>query len=150
MQNSLTAKVLAILNRTVKSMDLNFFIIVFSAELLLFLILIYVLIKADDWICQREIRLRKEARQVLFIIITSKDMLRAFNKGFERVLGLNTFDITGFIYFVVHLYSDLKRLTKIKGGFLAKLHIFKIITNVMRNKNRLLATIVNLQSCTEN
>jgi hypothetical protein len=122
-------------------MDLNLFIIIFTAELLLFLILIYLIIKADDWICKRESRLKKEARQLLFIVVTSKELLRSFNISFERILGLSAFDITGFIYFIIHLYSDLKRLTKIKGGFLAKLHILKIITNLVSNKNRFLATI---------
>jgi hypothetical protein len=54
---------------------------------------------------------------------------------------LNAFDITEFIFFVIHIYSDIKKLTKLKGGFLAKMHIFKIIATLIKNKTRFLATI---------
>jgi hypothetical protein len=122
-------------------MDINFFIIIFFTEFLIFLGLIYLLIKVDDWVCQKEIKLKKEAKQLLFIVVTSKEMLRAFNKNFNRILGLNAFDITGFVYFLVQLHADIKKLTKIKGGFLAKLYALKIISMFFKNKNRFRATI---------
>ncbi len=122
-------------------MTIEYLFLIFMVEIILFIAAIYMLVKADNWIKQKTVLTSDNTPKLYDLISNFRFELKTFNRKHGKNKEPKPLNPQELSIFAKELVNDFAKSFIPGFSFKRRFLIFKIFLKVLKNKNRLKATL---------